>query len=104
MIYYTVFYEKYFLKGANAIIVVNKRIREEIKKKYRVEDKRIHFLYNGIDIQVFKPDVNRRQKIREKYAIKNDDRLILMVSTISRQKGFHVGIKAFAKIIERQKS
>jgi len=58
-----------------------------------------HCVPNGVDITVFKPQ--SRKKLREKYSIPQDDKVILFLSAniADKRKGFYY----FAKAIERLK-
>lgn len=95
MLYYTLLYERNFLKRADAIIVVNNKLVNLVSEKYHINRDKTFFVYNGINIDLFKPDIEKREMMRERYKIQKDDKLILMLGVINKQKGFQIGIEAF---------
>ena len=101
MLYYSLFYERNFLKGADVIIVVNNKLVKLVSEKYHISRNKILFVYNPIDVNFFKLDDEKRQIIRKRYGFQREGRLILMLGIISRQKGFHVGVEAFARVKTR---
>lgn len=75
--------EKTGIEAADKIIAVSNGSKDDIMKCYNVPEEKIEVIYNGIDLNQYqKTDKNIA---RAKYGI--DDRYILFVGRISRQKG-----------------
>ena len=89
------------LKYSDAIVAVSKETAEVIQREFNVERQKVYIVHNSVDTNMFKPDENRRKVIRERYAIKNGTKIILMAGVVHKQKGMHLGIEAFAQIKKR---
>ncbi len=95
-------------KSLSLVIGCSQFIRNQIIKRYPHFSKpQVTYLYNGYDVQRFFPYVQRlteRKAIRERYGINDGERVILYVGRIAHNKGPHVLIEAFSKLIDRHKN
>jgi len=58
----------------------------------------IEVIPSGINVENFRKDTGKREAIRNKYKINNDDILLITVSRISEEKNMEFLLKAFAEI------
>ncbi len=81
------------------LIVVSHHLADSLKKFYFVNQKKINLIFHGTNTALFKPDKRSGDSIREKYNISADSKVLLIASTVSRQKGFNITLTAFKKIL-----
>jgi len=82
------------------LIVVSHHLADSLKKFYFVNQKKINLVFHGTNTELFKPDERSRDSIRNKYNISADSKVLLIASTVSRQKGFDLALKAFKKVFQ----
>ena len=93
--------EKYNLKKARKIIVVSKKIKQELLANYSfIPKESIHVIYNGVNLLRFTPKNRLKflEEVRKRYGISSDDLLILFVSNQFRLKGLECVIRALASL------
>ncbi len=86
----------------NSIIVVSEKARKSILSWFKLNSKKVVTVYNGVDQSVFKPASLIGRAVRNLYDIKENEKVILFLSHITRQKGADIAIKAFAEILYRK--
>lgn len=73
-------------RSADAVIAVSAGMREDILDCYPfVDPSRVHVVYNGIDVSVFRPSPD--EGVLAKYGIDPQRPFVLFVGRITRQKG-----------------
>jgi alpha-maltose-1-phosphate synthase len=82
---FTVWLEKTALEMADAVIAVSGETRRDIERLFQVEPSRLHVIYNGIDLEEYKP-TDRTDNIRC-HGIDLNRPYLLFVGRITRQKG-----------------
>lgn len=95
------FYDLIHLKRTDAIIAVSDELNIQIRKEFFLSSKQIFTVYNGIDTSLFYPDITKRNRVRQKFGIKEDEKLIVVSGNLEYQKGMHLAIKAFASILSK---
>ncbi len=88
---YTLYLERKMFEQEqlHAIIVNSEMVRGEITSRFNVADNKIHTIYNGVDLEKFKPE-NRRivgRSLRQKYNIPTEEPIILFVGSGYERKG-----------------
>ena len=82
---FTVWLEKTALEMADAVIAVSNETKSDIRGLFNVRPERLHVIYNGIDLDEYRPtpadDVLRR------FGIDRGKPILLFVGRITRQKG-----------------
>ena len=82
---FTVWLEKTALEMADAVIAVSNETKSDIRGLLNVRPERLHVIYNGIDLDEYRPtpadDVLRR------FGIDRGKPILLFVGRITRQKG-----------------
>lgn len=92
------------LKYSDAIIGISDQTVEALKKEFRVDEKKMFVVYDGIDTAIFKPDGRKREFIRKKFSLDEKDKVLLMAGVVHKQKGMHIGLLAFAQIKKEVKN
>ncbi len=73
------------IRAADAVIAVSEGTRREILDVYGIDPSRVHVIYNGVNLDVFKP--TDPGPALEKYQISGQQPYLLFVGRITRQKG-----------------
>ena len=81
-------------KGSRKIIAVSEGVKREILKYYDVPEEKIIVIPNGVDLEEFKPYSEKREKIREKYGIGENEIVLIFSGYEFRRKGLEYIIKA----------
>jgi glycogen synthase len=77
--------ERTAYKNADGVIAVSEAMREDVCALYGVPRERIRVIYNGIDLDQYKPTPDRA--VLARHGINPDQPYILFVGRITRQKG-----------------
>ena len=77
--------EKNAIEMADAVIAVSRETKADILRLFNVPAERVHIIYNGIDLDEYKP-VTATDAL-EKYGIDVRTPFVLFVGRITRQKG-----------------
>jgi len=101
--YYFCWVESPLLRKSRFIIAVSKELVESIQKLYRVDPRKIRLIHHGAETNYFKPDKNAKKVICEQYNINPEKKIILSLSTVSKQKGFHHALKAFKEVLKQRR-
>jgi len=83
---------------AKYVITVSDSLRSEVIGHFKVPEWKVVAIPNGIDIYVFKRNVDRN-RVRARYGVEPNDKLILTVGRLVPQKGFHFLIQAIPKVL-----
>lgn len=77
--------EKTAMEMADALIAVSEGMKEDILRLFDVDEEKVKVIYNGIDVDEFKP-VESKAAL-EKYGIDPDMPYVLFFGRVTRQKG-----------------
>jgi len=91
---------KITLNRADKIIAVSNELGEDIKRQYKTPEEKLVVIPNGIDINKFKP--MPVEDLREKWNL-TDEKVIVSVGAINKQKGFHLLLKILPDILQKKK-
>ncbi|MDO5051483.1 MAG: glycogen synthase [Pseudoclavibacter sp.] len=85
--------EKTAYEHADRIVAVSNGMREDVLRSYPALDpERVEVVYNGIDLEVWRPDPNR--EIAREHGVDPDRRSVIFVGRITRQKGLPYLLRA----------
>ncbi len=90
-----------FTKKCSVIITPGTAIVDLIKKDYGI-NKNVIYMRNSIDLDDFKNP--NRQKVREKYGIKENEKLLIYVGRMAPEKNIPFMLDSFKKISEKNPS
>lgn len=97
-------HENYGRRRYRKVIACSDLVKRELISYYKVPEKDIIVIYNGVDTTEFNPG-NRalfREKIRQQCGIRAEDILILFVGNEFLRKGLHKAIEALAMVEDEQ--
>ncbi|OGX12186.1 MAG: glycosyl transferase family 1 [Omnitrophica bacterium RIFOXYB12_FULL_50_7] len=77
--------EKTALELADAVIAVSKQTQEDIVRLFRVDGKKVHVIYNGIDAEEYRPV--KSPETLSRLGVDPSKPFVLFVGRITRQKG-----------------
>jgi starch synthase len=83
---FTVWLEKTAMEMADAVIAVSKETKADIERLFEIEPSRLHVIYNGIDLEEYRPPVQSRD-VLVRHGIDPEKPYLLFVGRITRQKG-----------------
>ena len=85
---------------AKYIITVSTSLRSEVIEHFKVPEWKVVAIPNGVDIEIFNRNVDRN-RVRAKFGVNPDDKLILAVGRLVPQKGFQYLIKAMPIVLSK---
>ncbi len=85
-------------KKTRSVITVDTRIKEYIKRETGVEASMIK---NFIDVEDFKPEVERREEFRNKYNFAQDDLIFFIPRRLTKKNGVIYPILSFPPVLEK---
>ncbi len=94
------FFEEGILNRASKIIAVSHFTKWELTKYYKIPERKIQVIHNGVDIRKFKPAYNKT-KIKAELGFKPDDILIVSVGRLYARKGLFTLIESMPVITKR---
>ena len=89
-------FRRMFLRWAN-VLIANSRAVADSYAQYVSKDQRVEIIYNGVDIEQFRPE--RGCSSRSRFNISDDEVVIGQIVQITPNKGQDIFIRALAKII-----
>lgn len=99
-LYYYSLWELPLLHKYDALVGVSDEVVRSIRRWHLVGHEKMYIVYNGIETNVFRPDGEERDNIRKAYGISSDERLLLFLSHVTKQKGVHLLIRALPEILK----
>ncbi len=88
--------ERTAYENADGVIAVSQSMRKDVHDLYGVPDSKIRVIHNGIDLDQYKPTVDRG--VLTRYGIDPELPFVLFVGRITRQKGIIHLVEAIQKI------
>ncbi len=96
-------FEEKMLERANKIIAVSHFTKRELLEYYKVPEEKIRVIHNGVDVNKFKPALDKR-KVKEELGFKADDLAILSVGRLYARKGLFTLIESMPAVVKRFKN
>lgn len=91
-------YEKKLMKRSNALIAVSKYTVDELTDLYGIDKNKIHVIYNGVDIERFKPRPNR-DELRKEFGLKKE-KVVLFVGRLYHRKGLETLLESVPPVLK----
>ena len=82
------------------IIAVSEGVKNELIRYYRLPNEDIVVIPNGVDLEEFKPDLEKRRKIREKHGIEENEIVLMFSGYEFKRKGLEYIIRALPDVKE----
>lgn len=89
------------LQASKKIISDSKELKNDLIKEYRIPEEKITIIYDGIDVNKFKPATV--DDFRKKLRIEKDEKIILSSGRIVKQKGYHLIVQILPEILKEMK-
>jgi UDP-glucose:(heptosyl)LPS alpha-1,3-glucosyltransferase len=93
--------EKDNYQKAKKIISCSEGVKREIITNYNVPEENIVVISNGVDLEVFKPNLQKRHEIRQKYGIDKNEIVLIFVGHEFKRKGLAHLINALPDVNAR---
>lgn len=91
---------KLFGHRASAVIAVSNATADCLVEKAKIDRNRIHVIYNGIDLEVFKPDQQIRRRKRNELSLTPDDVVIGFAGRLDFIKGIDLLTEAMSLLLK----
>jgi glycosyltransferase involved in cell wall biosynthesis len=91
-------YEKKLMKRSDALIAVSKYTVDELTELYGIKEEKIHVIYNGVDMEKFKPRPNRAEMYRE-FGLEEDHKIVLFVGRLYHRKGLEILLRSIPPVL-----
>lgn len=99
--YYLNLATEYAAAQADALIAVSQATKKDLVEKLKVEEKKIHVVYEGYDQKLFQPaSIDVVRNILKRFDIQNP--YLLFVGTVQPRKNLERIIEAFARILRNK--
>ena len=95
-------YETQLMKRSDALIAVSKYTVNELTDLYGIEEEKIHVIYNGVDIDKFKPRSNRTE-LRQEFGLEEDEKVVLFVGRLYHRKGLEILLRSIPPVLQKYK-
>lgn len=92
--------EKKLMKRANALIAVSQYTKKELTEFYNISEEKIHVIYNGVDVQKFKPPNRNKAELRHELGLAPDSKMILFVGRLYSRKGLPTLLQAAQVVVK----
>jgi alpha-maltose-1-phosphate synthase len=94
---YYYFRERLFWSSSDRILAVSEPIKSDLMSNYKIDEKKIRVVFNGVDTNLFKeiPD----PKLPERFGDLDDKKVVLYVGHFGLRKGLLFLIRAMKKVV-----
>ena len=96
-------FEERMLERSNKIIAVSNFTRRELHRYYKLDESKIHVVQNGVDINKFKPTLDKG-KDKVELGFRPEDATILSVGRLYARKGLFTLIESIPRVVKRFKN
>jgi len=93
-------FEEQMLARAQKIIAVSHFTKRELTEYYKIPERKIRVIHNGVDIKKFQPADDKR-KAKVELGLNPDDLVILSVGRLYARKGLFTLIESMPAVIKR---
>ena len=92
-------YEKKLMNRSDALIAVSKYTVDELTELYGIDEKKIHVIYNGVDVQKFKPRPDRTE-LRRDFGLEAEKKIVLFVGRLYHRKGLEILLRSIPPVLQ----
>nr|POE71494.1 d-inositol 3-phosphate glycosyltransferase [Quercus suber] len=91
---------KFFPRYAHHV-ATSDHVGDVLKRIYMLPEERVHIILNGVDEEIFKPDVTKGREFKQKYGIPDSKSLVLgMAGRLVKDKGHPLMFEALREIFK----
>ena len=91
--------ERIILKSSGKLWAVSSLVKESLVSDYGLPDEKVFVLYNGVDVEKYKPlDDSERENLRKSLGLGGDKIILLFVGADIVRKGLHLVLEALKKV------
>ncbi len=90
-------------KQSDAIVAVGNKVYEDLlafPNTLGAQCSNVHLIHNGIDVNLFTFDLQKRQNLRSKFDINDNEKVIISASRLHKQKGMRFGLLGFSEYLK----
>ena len=92
-------YEKKLMTRSDALIAVSKYTINELTNLYGINQNKIHVIYNGVDVERFKPRPNKTE-LRQDFGLNPDEKIVLFVGRLYHRKGLETLLQSVPPVLK----
>jgi glycosyltransferase involved in cell wall biosynthesis len=92
-------YEKKLMDRSDALIAVSRYTFNELTDLYGIKEEKIHVIYNGVDIQKFKPRPNSAE-LRREFGFEETEKIVLFVGRLYHRKGLEILLRSIPPVLQ----
>jgi glycosyltransferase involved in cell wall biosynthesis len=92
-------YEKKLMNRSDALIAVSKYTVNELTNLYGINQKKIHVIYNGVDVERFKPRPNKTE-LRQDFGLDPNEKIVLFVGRLYHRKGLETLLQSVPPVLK----
>jgi glycosyltransferase involved in cell wall biosynthesis len=78
---------------------VSKYTVDELTELYEINEKKIHVIYNGVDVQKFKPRPDRAE-LRRDFGLEAEKKIVLFVGRLYHRKGLEILLRSIPPVLQ----
>ena len=93
-------YETQLMNRSDALIAVSKYTVGELTDLYGIEEEKIHVIYNGVDINKFKPRPDRAE-LRRTFGLDEKKKTVLFVGRLYHRKGLETLLHSIPPVLQQ---
>ncbi len=92
------------IRACDRVIAATDEIARSVRRWFGLRPERVDVVYSGVDTELFKPDPEKRRAMRKALRVEETDKLVLFFSTVTRQKGLHLLLRAIPRLIDTRRN
>lgn len=97
------FFEELMLERSDRLIAVSDFTRRELHRFYKLDQRKIQVIHNGVDINKFKPPLDKR-RVKVELGFNPNDLTILSVGRLYARKGLFTLIESIPPVVKQFKN
>jgi glycosyltransferase involved in cell wall biosynthesis len=92
-------YETQLMNRSDALIAVSRYTVGELTGLYGIEEEKIHVIYNGVDVNKFKPRPDRAE-LRREFGLEKEKKIVLFVGRLYHRKGLEILLRSIPPVLK----
>ncbi|PVX27207.1 MAG: hypothetical protein CW716_03500 [Candidatus Bathyarchaeum sp.] len=92
-------FEKRLMNRSDALIAVSKYTVNELTDLYGISKNKVHVIYNGVDIERFKPRPNKTE-LKKEFGLDPQKKVVLFVGRLYHRKGLETLLQSVPPVLK----